>query len=413
MNRQELIPHLFRTEYSKIVSVLCKTFGFSQIALAEDIASETFLTATETWGLKGTPKNPRAWLYQVAKNKARDGFRHNKVFQQKIKPELEHRNTTSIELEIDLSEPNIKDSQLQMLFAICTPIISKEAQIALALRILCGFGVTEIAKAFLSNKETINKRLHRAKEKLRAAKIDLGIPHTIAIEERLDNVISVVYLLYNEGYYSTTSEINIRKELCIEAMRLSLLLLDHEPTNLPKTNALMALFCFHASRFEARSNKDGEQTLYFDQDIGAWDQELIKKGVAYLRLSSLGTAITKYHLEAVIAYQHTQPNDSKEKWGQILQLYNQLLQLRYSPIIALNRTYALSKAYGKQVALEQALKIDMKNNHFYHLLLAELYSDSDRKKQKDHLELAMVTATTDHEKKIILRKLDKAKQNGI
>ncbi len=413
MSQEELIPHLFRTEYSKIVSVLCKTFGFSHIEHAEDIASDTFLKAAETWGLKGTPKSPKAWLYQVAKNKAFDVFRHEKVFQQKVRPTLARGDTIYKEVDIDLSENNIKDSQLQMLFAICNPILSSEAQIALALRVLCGFGIDEIARAFLSNKQTINKRLQRAKEKLRTEEIDLKIPDTKVLENRLNNVLSILYLLYNEGYYSTSFEKKVRKELCIEAMRLTYLLLDHEPTARPQTNALMALFCFHASRFESRTDVDGNQIVYAEQDKTQWNQDLIAKGQVYLSSSGDGLQVTEYHLEAIIAFYHTQEKDTKEKWEQILLLYNQLLQLKYSPIIALNRTYALYKANGKKIALREALKIDLKGNHLYHLLLAELYSDMDTKKRIQHLNTALELVTTENEKKLILNKLNKAEQNGI
>lgn len=164
MPEHELIPHLFRTEYRKIVSVLCRHFGFEQIETAEDIASDTFLTASEVWGLNGVPPNPTAWLYTVAKNKAKNYLHRDSIYENKIVPVLQNNSTTFYPEEIDLSPQNINDSQLQMMFAICHPSISTEAQIGLALRILCGFGIEEIADAFLANKETINKRLFRAKE---------------------------------------------------------------------------------------------------------------------------------------------------------------------------------------------------------------------------------------------------------
>jgi len=405
MQTQELIPNLFRTEFSKIVSVLCKTFGLSNIQLAEDLVSDTFLAASATWGLKGIPDNPTAWLYTVAKNKARDTFRREKVFRDKVKPELEHQPNSSEAFDIDLSEHNIKDSQLKMLFAICNPIVSSEAQIALALRILCGFGVAEIAKAFLGKIETINKRLHRAKTALRKENIDLGIPSPTAMENRLNNVLSVLYLLFNEGYYSTTNEKNIRKELCFEAMRLNYLLLEYTPTNRSHTNALMALFCFHASRFEARTNKNGSQIIYSEQNTELWNKELIEKGKHYLYESAKEKRFSKYHLEAAIAYWHTEPTDSQKKWESILQLYNQLLQLEYSPIVALNRTYALAKANGIQEAITECLKIDLKNNHLYHLLLAELYESVNGQKQRNHLKEALRLADTQSERKWILNKL--------
>ncbi len=408
MENRELIPDLFKSEFSKIVSVLCKTFGLSNIELAEDLVSDTFLAASETWGLKGIPNNPKAWLYTVAKNKARDTFRREKVFRDKIKPELMDRSSISENIEIDLSESNIKDSQLKMLFAICNPIISSEAQIAMALRILCSFGIQEIATAFLSSSETINKRLYRAKEKLRVHNIELALPSGSEMEQRLQNVLLVLYLLFNEGYYSSNSEKRIRKELCIEAMRLNYLLLNCELTNKPQTNGLMALFCFHASRFEARTDKDGGQIVYADQNEAEWDRELIKKGELFLNRSGKGSEITKYHIEAIIAYWHTKSDmDPQEKWEHILQLYNRLLQIAYSPIAALNRTYALAMARSKKEAIQEALKIDLKQNHLYHLLLAELYEGSNSKKQKEHLLIAVNLTTTENERQWILQKIAK------
>ena len=408
MKNRELIPELFRTEFSKIVSVLCKTFGLSNIEMAEDLVSDTFLAAAETWGMKGVPENPKAWLYTVAKNKARDTFRREKVFREKIKPEFENRSVSSETEELDLSEHNIKDSQLKMFFAICNPIISSEAQIALALRILCGFSVPEISTAFLSNTDTINKRLYRAKEKLRENKIEMVLPPSSILEKRLQNVLLVLYLLFNEGYYSASSEKKIRKELCLEAMRLNYLLLNSYATNTPQANALMALFCFHASRFEARMDENGGQIIYAEQDESNWDKDLIAKGEYFLNKSSCGNDVTKYHLEAIIAYWHTRTEmDSKVKWENILQSYNRLLQIEYSPMAALNRTYALSMARSKKEALREAQKIQLKKSHLYHLLLSELYEESNTKKQREHLEKAVTLAKTENERNWIAKKLAK------
>ena len=189
MKKNELIPHLFRTEYRKIVAVLCKHFGFDEIEIAEDIASDTFMTAAQTWGMNGVPKNPTAWLYNVAKNKAKNYLQRDSLFKNKIALEIKKTSSDSEENEIDLSTQNIKDSQLLMMFAICHPSISPEAQIGLSLRILCGFGIEEIADAFLTNKETINKRLFRAKGKLREEKIKIEMPEASEIDARLINVL--------------------------------------------------------------------------------------------------------------------------------------------------------------------------------------------------------------------------------
>jgi RNA polymerase sigma-70 factor (ECF subfamily) len=404
MEQNELIPHLFRTEFSKITAVLCKRFGIANLQIAEDIASDAFLQAFETWPFKGIPENPVAWLYKVAKNKALNYFQRNQLFKEKITVEIKKAATTQ-ELKIDLSDKNITDSQLQMLFAICTPLISTGSQIALALRILCGFGIDEIATAFLTNKETINKRLFRAREKLRAEKIAIEFPSKTEIPQRLETVLLTLYLLFSEGYYSESEESILREDLCGEAMRLMELLLQNELTNQPKVNALYALMCFHSSRFEARKNANGEMVLYAEQDESRWNQDLIAKGVYFLKIASQGNRFSKYHLEAGIAYWHTIKTDSDEKWENILQLYNQLLQLEYSPIAALNRTYALSKVRGKEVAIAEAEKLHLTGNPFYFTLLGELYQNIDDEKAKENLEQAYLLAKTENDKKTILKKM--------
>ena len=403
----ELIPHLFRTEYSKITVVLARLFGFDHIEIAEDIASDTFLLAAETWGMKGVPDNPIAWLYTVAKNRAKDCLKHDAVFAGKVKLRLQQSATELQPIEIDLSEKNIVDSQLQMMFAICHPSISAEAQIGLSLRILCGFGIEEIADAFLSNKETINKRLFRAKEKLRSEKVKIAFPGKSEIDKRLETVLTTLYLLFNEGYYSISQNTALRKDLCLEAMRLAYLLTENAHTNKPPVNALLALMCFHASRFEARVNINGDLILYDDQDASLWDKELIVQGEYYLNLAAKGSVLSKYHLEAAIALQHTDKNDTPEKWERILQLYNSLLITEYSPIAALNRTYALAKADGKETAIIEAEKLKLDTSHLYYSLLGYLYTDVDNKKAIEHLKMAVKLAKSDSDKKTIEKNLDK------
>jgi RNA polymerase sigma factor (sigma-70 family) len=406
MQQQELIPHLFRSEYQKIVSVLCRQFGFDQIETAEDISSETFLTASQIWGLNGLPANPVAWLYNVAKNKAKNHLQRNKVFDGKIAPELKREISQIHEEEIDLSQQNISDSQLQMMFAICHPSISQEAQIGLSLRILCGFGIEEIADAFLTNKETINKRLFRAKEKLREQKIKIEMPPAPQIAERLETVLTTIYLLFNEGYYSECQNDTLRKDFCLEAMRLCNMLIENKETNKPSVNALLALMCFHASRFEARMNKNGEPVLYEEQDISLWNLELITRGAYFLHCAAEGNDISKYHLEASIAYWSTQKTDTKEKWTNVLHLYDHLLQLEYSPVAALNRSFAIGKLYGKERAIAEAEKLNLLDNPFYFSLLGELYTDIDNKKARQNFKKALEFAKTDTGRQGIQKKID-------
>jgi RNA polymerase sigma factor (sigma-70 family) len=407
MKENELLPNLFRTEYQKIISVLVRHYGFEQLSTAEDIASDTFLIAAETWGIKGLPENPVAWLYTVAKNKSRDLLRRNAIFNEKLRPALKAELLTIPETDIDLSEENIKDSQLQMMFALSDPVLSLESQVALTLRILCGFGIDEIADAFLTNRETINKRLTRGKEKLRSAHIKIMLPAAGEINKRIDSVLTSLYLLFNEGYYSSSQNSVLRKDFCLEAMRLTGLLVENELTDNPRVDALFALMCFHASRFDARTNENGEIIRYDEQNVELWNEELISTGHYYLNKASRGKELSRFHLEAGIAYWHTTKNDSHEKWENILQLYNQLLCLSYSPVSALNRTYALSKIYGKQAAILEAEKLELAKNHLYHVLLGWLYSEIDDEKAKEHLNLALLYAKTETERIGIRKELRK------
>lgn len=412
MCETKLLPDLFRTEYRKLVSVLCKLFGIEYLQVAEDIVSDTFLLASETWGLKGLPNNPVAWLYTVSKNKAIDFIRRNKLFTGKIAAAISNAESTSIEPNIDLSHENILDSQLQMMFAVCNPCISAEMQIGLSLNILCGFGAEEIANAFLTNKEVIYKRLARAKEKLRTENIKIELPSSTEINNRLETVLTTLYLLFNEGYYSASQNTKLRKELCLESIRLNVMLLAHEQTNTPASNALLALMCFHASRFEARVNNAGDLILYDEQDENLWNKELIEKGNYYLNIASQGKRLSKFHLEAAIAYWHTHKQDTAEKWENILQLYNKLLQVEYSPAAALNRTYALSKANGKTPAIIEAEKLKLTKNHFYFSLLGNLYTDIDNEKALENYQISIELAKTNADKKIIAIYIERLKQKN-
>ena len=406
MEHGELIPHLFRIEYRKIVSVLSKRFGFDQIEVAEDIASDTFLTATQSWGVGGVPPNPTAWLYHVARNKAKTYLQRSHVYDSKIAPAVKNSAEESAEIEIDLSPQNINDSQLQMMFAVCHPVIPAEAQVGLSLRILCGFGIEEIADAFITSKDTINKRLLRAKERLREEKIKIELPDAAQLEGRMAPVLTTIYLLFNEGYYSVSQNSTLRKELCLEAMRLCTMLVENPVTDTPAANALLSLMCFHTSRFDARLSESGELILYEDQDTSRWNTEWIGKGGYFLSRSASGNKLSKYHLEAGIAYWHTQKNSTQEKWENILQLYNQLLQMEYSPVAALNRTYALSRANGKRQAIVEAERLQLTGHHFYFILLGELYTDIDQVKARLHYEQALNLAKTPADKQAIQKKLD-------
>lgn len=389
MESDELLPNLFRSEYRNIVSVLAFSFGIKHLEIAEDIVSDTFLSAAETWSLDGTPDNPRAWLYAVARNKLLNYLKRDSLFEERISKELASQAEKTVEFDLDLSEKNIADSQLAMIFAVCNPVNPPESQIALALNLLCGFSVQEIADAFITNKEVVYKRINRAKEKLKDANIEIEQPDKNEIRDRLDSVLITLYLTFSEGYYSASQNTILRKDFCDEAMRLAYLLVENKITSVPAVKALYALMCFHASRFDSRENEQGEAVLYHEQDDSRWDQELINKGTRFLNMSSEGKQFSRFHLEAGIAYWHTQKQDTREKWENIVDLYNHLLVLEYSPMAALNRTYALSKRDGKHVAIKEAEKLKLTDSPYYHSLLGDLYSGIDDQKALQHFGEAL------------------------
>ncbi|MFL5740041.1 MAG: RNA polymerase sigma factor [Flavisolibacter sp.] len=405
--QQDIIKDLFHQEFSKMVAVISKLLGLDQMNAAEDIVSETFLKASESWNQKGLPTNPTAWLYVVAKQKTWKYLRRHKIFTTRIGPELKVlHNHDSDDSLFDFSLENIRDSQLQMLFVICHPSIGSEAQMALALRILCGFGIDEIAAAFFTSKETINKRLLRAKEKIRTEQLTLDLPPPAQLRERLDNVLHIVYLLFNEGYYSQTHDPVLRKELCLDALRLGLLVTEYEGTNTPMANALLALMCFHASRFAARQTPEETLVLYDQQEESLWEKGLIEQGWYFLNRSMQGSELSSYHLEARIASWHCTKENDTNKWEEILHLYDQLLIINYSPSVALNRIFALYKARGWKMALVEAEQLTAKDNHFYHVLLGELYRHTRPAQALWHYQKAKQLAKTWTEQKGIQEKIN-------
>jgi len=397
------LTEIFKTEYSNLVAVLCHYYSVNDIQLAQDIVSNTFLKAMKTWSHNGIPSSPRAWLRKVAKNEMLDLARREKIFQEKVIPELSKSITS--EKETEITAEIIDDSQLKMIFVVCNPLISSESQFCLALRILCGFNIEEIARALLLSKEAVNKKLYRAKKSLKD-KIDFSTELSTADhQERMPTVLRVIYLLFNEGYYSTVNEEDIREQMCWEAMRLAIFLSRHKHLDLRKTQALIALMCFHTSRLDAR-RYGGGNLLYDEQDKSMWNQELIAKGNKYLQLSVVGNEISKYHIEASIAYWHTA--ESEAKWQNILTLYDKLLTLEKSEIIDMNRLYALARADSVDVAIKGAREINLTDNHHYFCLLAELYRMQNKSlKERYYLQQALTCCKKETERLLIQKKLEK------
>lgn len=405
------IDHLFRTEAGKMVAVLTRLFGFPNIEQAEDIVQDTLVKALEVWKWGGVPDNPQAWLYKAAKNKAIDLIRREKV-QHKIENDLSIllRSEYSLVPVINemFTENEIKDSQLRMMFACCNSSITQEAQVTLILKTLCGLSVKEVAKAFLTNEETITKRLYRTKEKIREEKISLDYPGVNAMLSRIEAVAKTLYLLFNEGYNSSHPEKLIREDLCEEAMRLTILLTENPKTNVPSVNALLALMCFHVSRFGSRTDDRGFIILLKDQDRTLWNKFLIQKGNEYVARSSTGNDIHEFQIEAAIASIHANASSYENtNWKLILRLYNTLLTRNFSPIVALNRCLVIAEVEGCEKAIEELKKIkNLSENCHYNTSLGEMYLKIGKKEEARTLfGKALALTSSNAETELIRRKI--------
>ena len=374
---QQTVDHLFRHESGKMVAVLSKLLGLQHLGHAHDIVQETLLQAMNTWGYKGIPENPVAWLYRVAKNKAIDLIRRDHAFRKASSAYgklLDSAYTLYPTVYNIFEEEEITDSQLRMIFACCHPSIPAESQIALALKTLCGLSVAEIAKAFLTGEETIAKRMYRAKERIKAEQIELELPPGHELPKRLDAVLNCLYLLFNEGYNSSHPDRLIREELCEEAMRLAYMMTQNPNTALPRTYAMLALFCFQASRFPARLDDRGNIILLKNQDRNLWYRPLIGKGFSFLETATVKeTSI--YHLEAGIAYLHAvAPSFAETDWRAIYYLYEVLQKQHPSPFVALNKAISAMYAKDPSAALTELLEITSLGKYYlYHTALGEVY----------------------------------------
>ncbi len=378
----QLVGHLFRHEAGKMAAVLTRLLGFQNINIAEDLVQDTLLQAMSVWKFKGVPGNPEAWLYTVARNKAIDYLRSEKRKQavdDQLSVLLKSEWTLVPTVKNHFLNHEIEDSQLRMIFACCHPAIPYESQIALTLKTLCGLSVREIANGFLTTDEVIAKRIYRAKEKLREENISMEIP-AANLKPRLASVLKTLYLLFNEGYNSSHTSELIREDLCSEAMRLCILLTRNELCNLPATNALLALMCLQASRFDSRMDSEGEIILLKDQDRSIWNKKLIEKGFLYLQRSAAGPGRNEYQLEASIAACHAMASDfDKTDWSTIYALYSDLAILKPGSVVEMNRAIAKGYSTSPQEGLSLLLVIEgLENNHFYQTALGDFYKKLDK-----------------------------------
>jgi RNA polymerase sigma factor (sigma-70 family) len=349
--------HLFRHEAGRIVAALTRIFGVHNLALAEDVVQDAFCRAVEVWRLRGMPENPSAWLMTTAKNRALDVLRRERTartFAPELSRFIQSEWTLAPVVEELFAESAIKDDLLRMMFSCCHSRLSEEAQVALILNILCGFSVGEVASAFVSGRAAIDKRIARAKKTLAASKNLFDVSATSEFSLRLPTVQRALYLLFNEGYHGASSESAVRVDLCHEAIRLVNLLLEHPLGRTPGSYALAALMCLHAARLPARLDASGNLSSLFDQDRSRWNTQLVVEGQKFLDLSATGPDLTEYHVEAAIAWLHATAGSAQQTdWGQIVSLYDTLLKIRHSPVVALNRAIAIGQREGPARALAE------------------------------------------------------------
>ncbi|HWO43231.1 MAG TPA: sigma-70 family RNA polymerase sigma factor [Candidatus Eisenbacteria bacterium] len=408
----QIVEHFFRHEAGRIVSTLTRIFGVEHLNLAEDVVQETLIRALQTWPYYGIPKNPSAWITQVAKNLAVDLIRRDKIFRRK-ENEIAHlaEHGTTVE-DCVLSEDKIQDDRLRMMFVCCHPLVPRETQVALALKTLCGFSAAEIARAFLTSEAAIAKKLTRAKQKIRDARVPFEIPAGEELTGRLEGVMQTLYLLFNEGYKASLGEHVIREELCREAIRLCALLVEHPAGNRAPSHALLALMLLNGARLRSRTDADGNILRLKEQDRSSWDQAMIARGLFHLMQSTRSNAVSAYHLQAAIAACHCAAKDYESTdWKRILSLYDHLVEIDDSPVVALNRAVAVANVHGPKAGLEaiEAIpNLDQLNSYYLlYVVLGEFEANlNNRQAAINYFRKSLQLATIHSEQLFLSKKLE-------
>ncbi|MBE2213122.1 MAG: sigma-70 family RNA polymerase sigma factor [Opitutaceae bacterium] len=374
-----MVEHFFRHETGRLHGALTRLLGPGNLALVEDVTQGALLQAMRTWSIGGVPANPSAWITRVAINLARDAVRHRRMAHGKEDGIVTHIEQLQPSVPVPgESAPEIRDDALRLMFVCCHPELAADAQVVLALKVLGGFSIGEIARAFFSSEAAIEKQLTRTKERIREAGIGFEIPEGPALAARLDGVLATLYLMFNEGYKASAGERLLREELCLEAVRLAAILVDHPAGDVPRAHALLALMLLNAARFPARVGDQGDLLRLDDQDRGKWDAHLIARGLKHLVRAARGTEVSEYHLQAGIAACHcTAADHASTDWARILRHYDDLLRLNPSPVIALNRAVAVASLHGPRAGLEAIDAIPrrerLETNHLLHAVTGELY----------------------------------------
>jgi RNA polymerase sigma-70 factor (ECF subfamily) len=395
----QLVDHLFRREAGRMVAVLTRLLGTEHLGLAEDVVQEALIKALRTWPFRGVPDNPGGWLMQVAKNRALDLLRRDINLARKEEALRGWTAALSADEGDAEGDDEALDDQLRMIFICCQPAVPRDARVALTLKIVGGFGVPEIARAYLAKEATIAQRLVRAKRKIQEIRPPFEVPAAAELPVALDSVLEAIYLIFNEGWASSTGDELIRQDVCGEAIRLARLVAGHPALDVPKAHALAALLLLQAARNPARVDPEGNLLLLSEQNRDLWNRGKIAAGLYHLDQAARGTELSAFHLEAGIAAAHAMaPSDEATDWPYILSLYDSLLELKGSPVVALNRAVALAMAEGPEAGIAAAEKI---RDHpalagYYPLLvtLGELYARAgDEERAADSFRAALAAAS--------------------
>ncbi len=402
------VDHLFRHEYGKLISFLTAKLGSSHIDIIEDSVQDALYKAMQLWSYQDTPKEPGKWLYRTAYNSIIDVLRRNSKSVE-FNPDLLPIEMISVTEEYSLPS-HIEDEQLKMIFACCHPSMKEGEQIMLSLKLLCGFSNKEISRALLKAPEAVKKALTRAKQKFKTEIGELLLPTNKEITNRIDSVLKVVYLLFNNGYTAFNGETVLKKDVCEDAMRLIGILYENELTNTPKTKAVFALMCFNFSRFDARVDINGNLLTLENQNRDLWDNDLIQLGLLFLNQSASGNEFSNYHLEAGIAREYVISNDFNSiNWKNILKIYDILLHNTNNSSVALNRLVVLEKTEGSKLALQEIRQLDESlylKNHLYYSIKGDFEKKNSKSTYKATLKQAISLTENKKEKEFLRLKIE-------